>query len=329
MHPRGIIVASFLLAAACSAGNPPAADYSGSAPSRATSSSTPASASSSPESSETTVPSEDDASDVDTSDIVDAGATNDGWVPPPKSVCDPDLRVGAPDVAARNARFAGVTRDELTIAWTAPNEDGKTSLFVADRDAKSAGFSAPQAISVDAATDGVAIADDGLTLYAVRADHRSFAVYERAARDLDFEVGDDTMFDPILEALAPEELVGDPVFVNSGVVFLYSVYGKSADTVRMANRISIYASFYPAYTLAFDELRASGSARRRPTGTGHDFQTLFYWDEVSQTEKLARLYGTDAILEVKDLGARPWAQVNADCTKIYFGADDVLSAAAE
>lgn len=270
---------------------------------------------------------DEEQSDAGT-EALDAADAFDGFYPPPKSECNPNLTIGAPSTAKNGARFAGITRDELTIAWTAPNDNGKTSLFVADRDDARIDFAGATTISVDAASDGVALSDDGLTMYAVTADHRNFVVYERASRDDDFELGDDTVFDPVVEALAPEERIGDPVFVNSGLVLLYSRYGKSADTMRMANRISIHASFYPAYTLAFDQFRATGDARRRPTGTGEDFQVIFYWDEVSKTEKLARLNGTEMILSVKDLGPHAWAQANAGCTRIYFGAESVASAPA-
>lgn len=325
MRPRGMIVAVLLLAAACGTANPPAASegsLSGGKTGAPSSSSSGASAGD-----------DADASDDPTADASDAGADAldaadafDGFYPPPPSECNPQMTIGAPSLTTTGARFAGITRDELTIAWTAPNQDGKLSLFVAERDTPNEGFGTPQTISTDAATDGVALADDGLSLYAVSADHRSFVVYDRADRDADFAVGDDSIFDPVIEALGADEQLGDPVFVNSGVVFLYSVYGKSADTMRLANRISAYASYYPTYTLSFDQLRASGSARRRPTGTGDDFQVIFYWDEVSQTEKLARLNGTEMILSVKDLGAHPWAQVNGDCTRIYFGNENVFTA---
>ena len=49
-----------------------------------------------------------------------------------------------------------------------------------------------------------------------------------------------------------------------------------------------------------------------------DFQTLFFWDESTSTEKIGRLKGTIGFFEVKDLGARPGAQPNDACTRIYF-----------
>lgn len=316
MRARGIVIVSLVLLAACSAANPPAEvevangtteprDRGGEAPDATTEASAEAAA--------------EDASD--------AGADAfDGFYPPPPSQCNPDLAIGAAVATREDARFAGVTRDERTIAWTAPNPSGKTSLFVAERNDADAAFGAPVELSDDAASDGVAIADDGLTLYGVSADHRRFVVYERLDRADDFVAAESSIFAPVIEALEPDEHIGDPVFVKSGLVLLYSVHGKSPDTMRMANRISIYASFFPAYTLAFDAFRAEGASHRRPTGTGEDFQVIFYWDEVSKTEKLARLNGTEAILGIKDLGAHPWAQANAGCTRIYFGNDRVLSA---
>lgn len=216
-------------------------------------------------------------------------------------------------------RFAGITRDELTIAWTAGGV-----LYVADRGNVTEPFFEPQAITTDASRDdGVALSSDGTYLLAIGADHHGFLAFERESRAAAFASASASPFTSLVDALDPAESIGDPVFINSEVVLLYSVYGKSADTVRLAGRVSIYASFFPSSTLVFDELRAQGSARRRPTGTGDDFQTIFYWDEVSQTEKVARLHGTEQILSVTDLGARPWMQVNDACDKAYFGGSEL------
>jgi len=263
--------------------------------------------------------------DAGTSDAADA---SDAYVPPPPSQCNPTMSLGATTKvlgeSATDERFAGITRDERTIAWTAGG-----SVYIADRDSADGTFGAPQLVTSSAVADGVAISHDGTYLVAVGADRRSFLPFEREERTGAFAAASDAPFATLIDTLDATESIGDPVFVNSEVVLLYSVYGKSADTFRLAGRISIFASFFPSSTLAFEELRAQGTARRRPTGTGDDFQTIFYWDEVTQTEKLARLNGSEQILSVQDLGARPWAQTNASCDRVYFGAGDLAFATAK
>jgi hypothetical protein len=277
-------------------------------------------------------------------DDQDAGRTNDAsaradgetdadtaappgpWVPGP-SVCNAAMTLGgATAVVAEPAeRFGAVSSDERTIAWLVASGDD-ANIVVADRDAAVGPFGAAMTLPGVVARDGVTLGPDGTTLVAVAIDRRSFLVYRRGTRSEAFGIEPDEAFAPLHAGLSDAERVGDPVFSYGELVLVYSVYGSSNDTVRFATRLSAGSPFSGGTALAFAELRARGEQRRRPTGIGSDFQTLFYWDEVTSTQKLARLEGTSGVHGVTDLGAHPWAQPNATCSRVYFGTAEVASA---
>ena len=267
--------------------------------------------------------------DVDVDGGQDAGA--DVRLPDP-SVCDPKMTLGAPaPVVSTNAddRFGAISADELTVAWTVPS-GGSATLQIADRASTSEAFGAPHSPSELVALDGVALAPSGLTLVAIATNSRAFLVFQRESRTEPFVLGEASAYDPLASALEPSEKVGDPVFAYGDQVLVYSVYGTSSgssdDTVRYATRLSSGSPWDAAGALAFPELRAQGSLRRRPSGVGNDFQTLFFFDEISGTQKLGRFAGTVAFHEIHDLGARAFAQPNGDCTRVYYGAaGDIVS----
>lgn len=314
---------------ACSEDAPPAGGGSNTTPPIGTGSRTDASASSDGAAEDA---SEEASTDLDGGKDADVDAP---WVPGP-SVCNPSMTVGAAAGVASTAgndRFGAITPDELTLAWTVPS-GGAAVLQIADRTAATDTFGSPQSPSDLVALDGVALAPSGLTLVAVAPDHRSFLVFERAGRTDAFVAGSSYAYDSIAGSLATGEQLGDPVFTSGDLIFLYSVYGgTSNDTVRYATRLSSGSSFDVGGSLAFTELRAQGSLRRRPSGAGSDFQTIFYWDEVSGSQKLGRLKGTEAaeLYSVHDIGAVGFAQPNEACTRVYYGAagsggSDVFSA---
>lgn len=261
--------------------------------------------------------------------ITDAGSDGDAepWKPG-DSVCNPTMTVGAPAPVASTAnddRLGAVTHDELTVAWLIPSGNAAT-LQVADRDSTASVFGAAHTPSGTVALDGVTLSPNGLTLVAVAADHKAFVVYQRGDRTESFAPADAGQYANIVAALGASEELGDPVFASGDQLLVYSVYGGgSSDTVRFATRLSSGSSFDPAGIVAAAELRAQGGMRRRPSGVATDLQALFYWDEVSGTQKLGRLQGTGAatFYSVHDLGARRSAQPNGDCSRIYFGAPGV------
>lgn len=274
---------------------------------------------------------------------LDGGADTDAdaapWVPGP-SLCKANMTLGAPStVVSTNGddRFSAITRDELTIAWVIPSDTSVGTLQIADRASTGDAFGAPHSPAGTVALDGVSLTPDGLTLLAIGTNRREFLVFKRIDRTEAFVAADASHYAKLVAALAPQEKVGDPVFATDEQRIVYSVYGGSSnDTVRYATRLSLSTAFDVGGAYAYAELRTENGKRRRPTGMDRDFETMFYWDEVSQTEKLGRMQGTAAVgfYAVHDVGARPSAQPNEDCSRIYYGAagaggNDVVAASVQ
>lgn len=249
--------------------------------------------------------------DAEAGVVYEAGAT----------VCKPTMSIVAPSRLAASTdvddRFGSVTPDELSIVWTVP--DG--TIRYADRTVATDPFGPTQTIAGTFAVDRTAVSPSGLHVIAVAADRKGFVLLERASTADAFASTDPAVFAALVSALAPAENIGDPVLAFGEQVLIYSVYGgASTDTVRYATRLGASSPWSVAGVLAFPELRAQGTARRRPTGAGSDFQTLFFWDEVSSSEKIGQLEGTIGFFSVHDLGAHPWASPNEACTRIYYTA---------
>jgi len=271
------------------------------------------------------------------SPAADGSPADDAGTAIPQTVCNPKMTLGEPTfVAAAAVRFGSISDDERTIAWAIPTNDndvGVAKIAFADRASPSDAFGAPVTLNETVARDGIAVSPDGTMIVAVAPNKKHFVVFERFTRTDAFAEGDAYAFDDIHASLAADERVGDPVFAFGDLVFLFSVYGgasSGADTVRFAPRLSSGSTFGAGSKLALTELRAQAGKRRRPSGIGADFQTLFFWDEVTETQKLGHLQGTAGFYSVADLGAaRPWAQPNRACTRVYFGTSNVGSAQAQ
>lgn len=269
-----------------------------------------------------------DAGDDATSDGSlnrDGGAdadAGDAAYQPPDSLCDPQLQLNDPTVLASSTplddNLGTVTPDELTIAWTT-TDAGTTTVLYADRAGANDAFGATKQFAGDFADDRAALSDDGLTLLLVHSDRRSFLLFARASRDEAFAPADASTMEPLTIGLGADARLADPVFARGAYLLVYSVYGGGAiDTVQLATRLSATSPFSVGGPLAFPELRASGNKRRRPTGIDVEFQTLFFYDEISNTEKIGLLKGTIGFFSVHDLGQRPGAQPNASCSRVYY-----------
>ncbi len=241
---------------------------------------------------------------------------------PPASICDAELELSDPTVLAASTglddNLGTVTPDELSMAWTT-TETGTTTVLYADRTAANDAFSAAKQLAGDFAADRAALGDDGLSLLLVHGDRRSFLLFTRGSREEAFTPADASTMDPLTTGLGANERLADPVFARGGHLLIYSVYGGGAtDTVQLATRLGATSPFSVGGTLAFPELRASGDKRRRPTGIDVEFQTLFFYDETTNTEKVGLLKGTIGFFSVHDLGRRPGAQPNASCSRVYY-----------
>jgi hypothetical protein len=118
--------------------------------------------------------------------------------------------------------------------------------------------------------------------------------------------------------------LADPVIGQNDKSFYYSLYGSGLlDTVIRSNRADM--SPWPngaALHASANAFQTAGPSRRRPTGIAADDRTLFYWDEVDSTEKMAwRPTPTGTFDHFETLGGSFRGAVpNANCDKLYYSA---------
>lgn len=313
-----------IAAAACSSSNPPVSDLNSGSAKPSSSSGGGVTLGSGDD---------DDTADAGASPDTDAGTTDAGadaeagLPPPPPSICHPTLALGPSTTVPGLAGafdFAGISKDELTIAFF----DSGT-LKVADRSTVNSDFGEPQAVSSDVAADAIAMTADGLYFLAVSGDRKSFLPFERAARGDVFTSADASFYANLEDDLAAGETLGDATFIHDDEAILYSIFGRTDDTVHYATRVSAFASFDPNGALGWPELRAKDGLYRHVTGVEDDLQTLFFWDDVNASEQLAHTDGTASVLALDNLGAYPHAQASGSCGHVYFGSGSLFFASAK
>ncbi len=220
-------------------------------------------------------------------------------------------------------RVGGITPDDRTLVWTAP-EAGGTRIFFAERNGTDETFQAPQPLALDPATvadDRVAITADGLSIAFLVKSQDAFARTTRSARGSAFgavtrEGFANINFDTRENRPPAGSGLGDAVWAPSGS-FFFSEYGPNRAATVIGTEpkdLSTLLDFGDAELLPVD------GKRRRPTGVAADEHTLFYWDETTQSEKVAfRAPGADRrFVRFEDLGDRRGAVPNATCTRLYF-----------
>lgn len=243
-------------------------------------------------------------------------------------LCRPDTRWGAATVvpvSTDEARFAAITPDELTIAWTSTFE-GLPILHYADRRATPDPFGDDLTIAATAdyfAADRVAVSPDGLRIVVVRSDRKGFGEFIRTARFGEFTQAPSAVAFAQINAkgqtLSEDESFGDPIVSADDFAFYFSQFGGDlSSTIYEAVR-SGSAAWPVGTAVAGDMLKIEESKRRRPTGISSDRLTLFYWDESSSSERAAfrpdRNWPFDSMIELQN---RAEAQPNAGCTQLYF-----------
>jgi hypothetical protein len=216
-----------------------------------------------------------------------------------------------------------ITPDELTIAWTSNG-----AILYADRASVGDAFGSPQNLddsaSIDAGTytaDRVALSPDGLRLVVVNPDAQGFSEFTRSDRTSTFQSPEDDSFSNINSGTPVGGSVGDPVVGASDTTFFYSVYGAGdANTVYRSLRLTPSDAWSSGAALNVAAgLQASGSLRRRPTGISSDNRTLFFYDQVSSTERASWINETTGSFDTfADLGPRVWAAPNSACSTLYY-----------
>lgn len=244
-------------------------------------------------------------------------AGSDGEVP--QSLCNPGaswaLMTRVPGSSTPNfARFGGISGDELTIAWSAPNGDA----FVATRGSRESEFGAPKQVnSIALAADRVALSPTGAYLVGVSSDRKNLLSFELSSDG--WKAGDGPEFGMLRMSSESDATLSDPV-LGSDKRSLYFVR-------TIANLSSIYTSTWDALARAWGapvslsnaELTAAAGHAMRPTGASRDGRTLFFFDESTRTERAAFRPDVDAAFDVfTTLGSFVGAMSNLGCTTLYY-----------
>jgi len=261
----------------------------------------------------------------------DSGVLDDGGVvgpPPPASACDESATWGTGSLLSASTTqddlLDSVTPDELNIAWTSGATGSKVVQY-ASRSTATDPFGAAQSLAANTYTaDRVSLSPDGLRLVVVNADAHGFSNLSRASTADAFAAGDSGDLSNINAAVPTGASVGDPVVDASDTSFYYSLYdnGASTTTIYRSLRLTPNDPWGIGFALAVSsDLESQGSLRRRPTGISSDGRTLFFYDEVTSTERAGWINETSGSFDsFVSLGARTWAAPSGSCGKIYYSA---------
>ncbi len=263
--------------------------------------------------------------------VGDAGDGGDGA--PVPAICKTTSTWGAGTLIALSTGqsdfFGAITPDELTIAWMTT----AGSVLYADRNSASAPFGAPQTLTGAIALDHVTLSPDGLTLIVVVDTRYAIVQSTRASRGAAFSSSLDNVpyanLDPLPTEIdagpaPPHGLFSDPMLSPDGQFFYYSQYGATTLTMHESYRAS--GSTKPwgqGRNLLETQLGAPDTSGKRmhPTGMSLDDLTLFFWDEVAGTERMAFRDGAiknNTYKQFIDIGAHQNAAPTAGCGRIYF-----------
>lgn len=250
------------------------------------------------------------------------------WMEPEhEPVCVPAGELTNPQKLAISTadvdQLGGISADELVIAWTVVSGE-QVTLHYAQRADLAAEFTAPQTVTIPAASDSVSLSADGLRLVYVNADRKSFGQLVRTTRDLPFELVDSQDFSLILEStalFAADEYVGDPVLGPDNSSFVYSRYGAGRHaTLLLSERFSPFAPWPEGSPLPVTaKLEATEAGRLRPTALSVDLETLFLWDSVAGSQRVAVLAHDTRTYDLSlDLGDARGAAPNSACTRVFY-----------
>ncbi|HEY1960640.1 MAG TPA: hypothetical protein VGH28_33745 [Polyangiaceae bacterium] len=244
-----------------------------------------------------------------------------GPIPDATAACNPakTWAAGSPlALTTGAAALASIDGAETTIAWVTTSDD---VIHWADRDDTTSPWGAPQSITGGFALgERVALTSNGLAIYAVGTDHRSLVAFERAQIGDAFAATSDPVLDAVNAEVPSGTNVSDVVLSPSSTMLLLRWVGGGNDGLRMARRVMPTDVWPTSNPFAVQpETQMVGGKARRPTGISVDGRALFYWDETTDVEMIG-FFAWDATTmnQFTNLGARPDAQVNTDCSTLYF-----------
>lgn len=273
----------------------------------------------------------------DASDASDAGDASDAFIEagPPLPICDPNkgwntgvkLTISTLGIDS----LSSVTGNETTLAWITPS-DGV--IHYVDHDFPQDPWGPEQTLPPTGLAPGqrVALSGDGLYLYALVTDMRSIVAFTRSSRTDPFTgPGTATLANLNAEgaALAIGDTFADLVVGASNTSLLLRVASPTTPSIRRSLRVLPSDPWAPTTAFAVQtELSVLLGQARRPTGLSADGRALFYFDEVNGHQKVGFFdYDAPTATQFVDLGVMDGAQVNGDCTMLYYGATDDLYSA--
>lgn len=254
----------------------------------------------------------DATSDVRTVDVsVDAQ---------PLLPCGPSPAWGQPVVllttpTADSTIFGGITNDELSMAWVSTT-GGVVTAWYADRTSNTVAFGTAQALASTfgaLAMDRVTLSGDGLRIAGVRADGSAFVAAKRAVRTGPFDTDDSAEFAGFAPDGSTTSTYASPLLSPDDQVFAYLLTSASDPN-------DLFLSGGPGWSKSISpglpELARMNGQERRPTGMTLDELSLFYWDDVTASEKVVYLGGASA--QFADFGAWKDAVPTGGCSRIYY-----------
>jgi len=251
-----------------------------------------------------------------------------GWNPVPEpdvpALCAENMAASTPQRLAISTAaadvFAGITADELVLAWMTI-EQGVSTLYTASRGDLDSDFSVPLEQTI-ATPDPVALGRDGLELVHVDADRHGFSLWTRAALDEAFARAPEQPFSLLFgeDPDAENERYADPVLSSNALTLFFARLDAGGRRTPFASvRISPAAPWGPSQPVALDEeLEAAGDGRLQITGVSGDGRTLFLWNETRGSALTATLDRTTREFAAgSELGALGRGAPNADCSRLY------------
>jgi hypothetical protein len=219
-------------------------------------------------------------------------------------------------------RVGAIDPDEITAVWTS----GSGDIYVAERATYKDDFGPAVKVNTTAlATDRVALSPTGRTVVAVSADRGAFVGFEKSSTTGAWGPSSGLEFTQVKVAFEGGALASDPVLSGDKRSFYFVMTPPNKPSVMYESVWdSVQRSWGLPAILPNDELREGASGkRRRPTGMSSDNLTLFFFDEVSNTEHGAWRNAPDAPFALfKDLGALPEAVPSLRCDTLYYQDQD-------